>query len=64
MRYMGYAALAVAMVVLHYYSPAVDEAVGGSWWWWLLVAVVIVYLIRSDLRSSRKPSENPPSPLR
>jgi len=59
MRYVGWAVIGVALVVLHHNSPAVDEALGGSWWWWLLVAAVLVYTIGSDLRSSRKPPAEP-----
>ena len=59
---LGWAAIGVAIVLLyHILPPAVDEALGGSWWWWLLIAVLTAFVIRSDLRSSRKPPENRPS---
>ena len=55
MRYVGWAAIGVALAVLHHNLPAVDAALGGSWWWWLLVAALFVFVIRSDLRSSSRP---------
>jgi hypothetical protein len=37
MAWIGWAALGLAMAVVHHNAPAVDEALGGSWWWWLPV---------------------------
>jgi hypothetical protein len=55
MRYIGWGAVALALVALHHNSQPVNEALGGSWWWWLLVAAVLVYTVWSDLRASKKP---------